>query len=343
MTHVWIRAESYPSERRAPVTPEDAATLIGEGLTVTVERSPMRCFADDEYERAGCRLAEPHTWAAASADTFILGLKALPDNDEPLTGRHIYFAHAYKGQNGSGQLLERFQAGNGEILDLEYLVDDNGRRLAAFGYWAGYIGAALAVQHASGQLETPLTATSRAELDNRLLQANTDRLTAVVIGALGRCGRGAADALTHSRVAVTRWDIEQTRDLDREALLDHDILINAVATTEPADPFLTTSHLKPGARLSTVADITCDVGSPQHLLPLYEDLTTWERPLLHVGHVDRPLTVIAIDNLPSLLPRESSADFSSQLTPHLPQLSDGAPWKRARSAYAHAIDQGATT
>ena len=38
--------------------------------------------------------------------------------------------------------------GGGALLDLEYLTDDHGRRLAAFGYWAGYVGAALAVLHA---------------------------------------------------------------------------------------------------------------------------------------------------------------------------------------------------
>ena len=34
-----------------------------------------------------------------------------------------------------------FRAGGGALYDLEYLTDDTGRRLAAFGYWAGYAGA----------------------------------------------------------------------------------------------------------------------------------------------------------------------------------------------------------
>ena len=37
--------------------------------------------------------------------------------------------------------------------------------------------------------------------------------------------------------------------------------------------------------------------------------------------------MIAIDNLPSLLPRESSESFSAELAPLLPDLADRAgPW-----------------
>ena len=65
-------------------------------------------------------------------------------------------------------LLSRFAAGGGALLDLEYLVDGKGRRLAAFGFWAGYLGAALAVLQHRGRLVAPLTPTSKEELDELL-------------------------------------------------------------------------------------------------------------------------------------------------------------------------------
>ena len=102
--------------------------------------------------------------------------------------RHIFFGHAYKGQDGAADLLRRFQAGGGSLLDIEYLVDDNGRRLAAFGYWAGYVGAALAVLRRRGQL-TPLEPLSKSALDASLAGGGPPK--ALVVGALGRCGRGA--------------------------------------------------------------------------------------------------------------------------------------------------------
>ena len=66
--------------------------------------------------------------------------------------------------------------------------------MAAFGFWAGYVGAALAVLHHRGELERPLRATSRPELD-ALLRDGTGPDRALVVGALGRSGRGAVEAL----------------------------------------------------------------------------------------------------------------------------------------------------
>ena len=52
------------------------------------------------------------------------------------------FGHAFKGQPAGQVLLQRFKAGGGTLLDLEYLVNAQGRRVTAFGYWAGFAGAA---------------------------------------------------------------------------------------------------------------------------------------------------------------------------------------------------------
>src|SRR5438046_2443624 len=61
---------------------------------------------------------------------------------------------------------------------------------------------------------------------------------ALVIGAFGRCGRGAQAALAAAGIQPTCWGLEQTWKLDRAALLEHDILINAVLITTPVPPFL---------------------------------------------------------------------------------------------------------
>ncbi len=43
----------------------------------------------------------------------------------------------YKGQAGWDKVLARYARGGGALLDLEFL-EKNGRRVAAFGYWAGF-------------------------------------------------------------------------------------------------------------------------------------------------------------------------------------------------------------
>ncbi|MCX7350202.1 MAG: saccharopine dehydrogenase, partial [Alphaproteobacteria bacterium] len=137
MTHVWVRAEQRPNEERVGLTPEGAAALVKAGLKVTVEQSSVRAIGIDGYRQAGCAIAPENSWPAAPADAIIFGLKELPEDGTPLTHRHIMFGHAYKGQPAGQVLLKRVKAGGGTLYDLEYLVDATGRRVAAFGYWAG--------------------------------------------------------------------------------------------------------------------------------------------------------------------------------------------------------------
>ncbi|WP_410652779.1 saccharopine dehydrogenase [Amycolatopsis sp. cmx-4-54] len=326
-----MREEFRPTERRAPLSPASARDVIRRGVEVSVERSSRRVFRDDEYAAAGCTLVPAGSWPDASDDVFVLGLKELPEHPAVLRHRHIYFGHAYKNQPGARELLRRFTEGGGALLDLESLVDEEGRRVAAFGYWAGYVGAALAVLRRRDRLCEPLVPLSRENLDEALRVA-AEPSRALVIGALGRCGRGAADALTAAGADVTRWDLEETRDLDVTALLDHDIMVNAVLATGPITPFLTVETLRRPRRLSVVADVTCDVGSPCHTLPIYDETTTWRDPVRRIGGLD----VIAIDNLPSLLPVESTVDFAADLAPYLAELGGSGAWRRASAAFTAA-------
>lgn len=342
MPWLWMRHETRATERRAPIVPEDARVLVEHGIQLTVEDSPQRVFPIADYIEAGCRTAPAGGWADAPDGDHVIGLKELPETPRPLRHRHIFFGHAYKGQAGAGELLDRFAVGGGALLDLEYLADDDGRRLAAFGYWAGYVGAALAVLHRRGRLTAPLVPITKEELDGALRASRDgDAPRALVIGALGRCGRGARDALATAGVEPTCWDLAETRDLDRGALLAHDILVNTVLTTRPIPPFLTAADLDdPGRGLSVVCDVTCDVDSECNVLPFNDEITHWDRPARRLRSADRPLDVIAIDNLPSLLPAEASRSFSAELLPQLLALSDTAPaWARCLNTF-HAATAG---
>lgn len=360
---LWLRNETNPNELRAVLTPGDARTLIAAGVTVTVEDSPQRVFPTAEYAAAGARIVPAGGWAEAPADEVILGLKAPGPEPVALRHRHVFFGHAYKGQRGGDVLLRRFAAGGGTLLDLEYLTDDAGRRVAAFGHWAGYVGAALAVLHVRGELTAPLHAMERHELDAALEKSRRDGggaggdggggaggdggagddVSALVIGALGRSGRGALAALSVAGVKATAWDLAETRSLDRAAILRHTVLVNTVLMTEPAPPFLRPEDLDdPARRLSTISDVTCDVTSACNALPVYDRPTDWAAPVRRL-RAESPLDLIAIDNLPSLLPREASVAFSADLLPHLRTLGDWTPvWQRAFDAFAAAaahIDQ----
>lgn len=205
----------------------------------------------------------------------------------------------------------------------------------AFGYWAGYVGAALALLHHSGRLGSPLDPVVKESLDAALAQSRSAAPPrALVIGAFGRCGRGAQAALATAGITPTCWGLEETWQLDRAALLEHDILVNAVLISTPIPPFLSSTDLaNPARRLTVVSDVTCDVNSACNMLPINDSTTSWTQPVRRLGDGPPPLDIIAIDNLPSLLPREASVAFSADLLPYLETLGRSSPWRRCQRTF----------
>lgn len=343
--HLWLREETRGDERRTALVPRDARQLVEAGVTVTVEESARRAFPLEEYRAAGCRTAASGAWVQAPAGCVVLGLKELPTHPAELSHRHVFFGHCYKGQPGSDELLRRYSAGGGSHLDLEYLVGEDGRRLAAFGHWAGYAGAYLAVRQYRRQLAAPLRATTVERMATELAEGAEGGAAprVLLIGALGRCGNGAREALAAAGAEPTCWDVAETRQLDRAELLRHDVLVNTVLTSTPLPPFLRPADLDDRRRaLSLVCDVTCDADSQLNLLPVYSGVTDWREPVRRLRPEPRPLDVIAISNLPSLVPREASADFSAALTPYLldPQLygdpAPRTPWGRCLTRFERA-------
>lgn len=343
MTHLWVRAEQRPNEERVGLTPEGAAALIKAGIRVTVEESSVRAIPIDGYKAAGCEIAAENLWPQAPADAIIFGLKELPEDGTALTHRHIMFGHAFKGQPAGQVLLKRFKAGGGTLYDLEYLVDETGRRVAAFGYWAGYAGAAVALKCWAAQQRGGIAGTV-AKYPGKAalladLAAEINGMTpprAIVIGALGRVGTGAADLCTAMGVAVTKWDQAETASGGPfPEVLQHEIFLNCILARPGCPVFVPASAKTDARKLTVIGDIACDPTSDFSPIKIYDRVTEWDAPALRV-HDAPPLDVTAIDNLPSLLPVESSEDYAAQLLPTLLALGDlnSGVWGRAAADYA---------
>ena len=342
MTHLWIRAEQRPNEDRVGLTPDGAAALVAAGIIVTVEHSRARAIGIDGYRDAGCQIAAENLWPDAPGDAIIFGLKELPEDGTSLRHRHIMFGHAYKGQPAGQILLHRFKAGGGTLYDLEYLVDETGRRVAAFGYWAGYAGAAVALKcwaaQQRGAVAGPVAKyAGRGALlaDLAADMAGDDRPRALIIGALGRVGTGAADLCAALGVAVTKWDIAETASGGPfPEVLQHEIFLNCILA-RPGCPVFVPASAKTDARaLRVIGDIACDPTSDFSPIKVYGCATDWDAPALRVANAP-PLDVMAIDNLPSLLPVESSMDYGAQLLPSLATLGaiDTGVWGRAKAEF----------
>ena len=344
MTHRWVRAEQRPNEARVGLTPDGAKTLMQAGFQITVEASAQRAVGIERYRTAGCAIAPENAWPKAPDDAVIFGLKELPEDGTPLRHRHIMFVHAFKGQHGGQALLRRFQAGGGTLYDLEYLVDQTGRRLAAFGYWAGYAGAAVSVkcwaaQQRGGRSKAIVAYEDKSALLSDLraeLTSGTGGMPRViVIGALGRVGSGATDLCAEMGISVTKWDLAETAQGGPfPEILAHDIFLNCILARPQTPIFVPKSALSTPRRLGVIGDIACDPDSNYNPIPVYDRATTWDKPATRVSSAPL-LDVMAIDNLPSLLPIESAQDYAAQLLPVLGELSNiqHGVWARAKDMF----------
>ncbi|MVO16355.1 saccharopine dehydrogenase [Parasedimentitalea huanghaiensis] len=345
MTHLWVRAEQRLNEDRVGLTPKGAKALMDAGIKVTVEESSVRAIPLQGYVDAGCDIAPENSWSQAPTDAIIFGLKELPEDGTPLPHRHIMFGHAFKGQHSGKALLDRFKAGGGTLYDLEYLVDEAGRRVAAFGYWAGYAGAAVTLKTWAAQQHGkscgsvgvyPNKDSLLAELSGELDATRSDRPKAIVIGALGRVGTGAADLCEAMGVHVTKWDMAETSSGGPfPEILNHDLFLNCIFARPGTPVFVPRDALTTPRKLTAIGDVACDPDSDYNPVPVYDRATTWEEPALRVA-TDPVLDVMAIDNLPSMLPVESSEDYAEQLLPSLLTLVDldAGVWGRAAMTFA---------
>ena len=164
-------------------------------------------------------MEEPYAWkkmkakelSKHGADMAVLGLKELNDDTDPGDHTHIHFAHCYKGQGGWEKILGRFEKHNALLYDLEFLKGEDGKRVAAFGYFAGYAGAASGllayIAKAQGK-ENDLQLTSykskelmQGDIIEKAKSTNNmkplSEMKAIVIGASGQCGKGAVALLKH--------------------------------------------------------------------------------------------------------------------------------------------------
>ena len=351
MLHLWIRAEQRKNEKRVGITPQDASKLICKGIKVTVEESADRIISTEEYHKVGCKITNQHSWPRAPKDAIILGLKELSEDIERLEHKHVMFGHAFKGQTAGLKLLKKFKVGKGLLYDLEYLTDPEGRRLAAFGYWAGYSGAAVSLKAYADQQNTkgicgPVSVfeskeTMADDIRNAFVNVENKFPKILVVGALGRVGKGAIDFCESLGLKVTKWDIEETKNGEPfPEILEHELFLNCILAKPGSPVFVRDKHFNTIRKLSVIGDISCDPDSSFNPIPIYNSPTNWTTPVVRVSE-SNPLDVMAIDNLPSLLPYESSVDFSKQLLPLLFDLNDpeNNVWERAEKAFLKSLKE----
>ena len=315
--NIVIRKEYKINEFRTPLVPIDCKKCIEYGITIYVEKSAQRCILEKDYENEGCIIIDDFTQLGLPKnETLILGLKELDySNPKLLPWCHLYFTHIFKNQAGSQEIIKKFETSGATIYDYEYFLNKNQRRVIAFGFWAGFIGTAIGLLQyyykSINQNIINLTSYPDASILFEELEYYRPffrKLSIGIIGVNGRCGKG-------TRFILERLGLQNihgySRASDIAPLTQHHIIINCIKLSPDDNKiFISDEQLIKFDKLSVIIDISCDVNATNNPIRLNYQATTFENP---VCKINDKVDIIAIDNLPSLLPKDSSEEFSGKL------------------------------
>ncbi|WP_372371105.1 hypothetical protein [Candidatus Uabimicrobium sp. HlEnr_7] len=168
---IGIRAEEL--DTRAPLTPKYVKRIVESGTSVYVQPSQKRCFPDEEYQKAGAYLQTD-----LSNVDIVFSVKEIPCS-KILPGKiHCFFSHTIKGQKNNMTMLRTIMEKQATLIDYEKITDSSGKRLIAFGKFAGYAGMIDALWIYGQRMqtlgcETPFSQVQQANKYQNLEQAKT--------------------------------------------------------------------------------------------------------------------------------------------------------------------------
>lgn len=129
------REDNSVWERRAPLSPNQVSQLVKEGVKVIVQPSNRRAFALQEYENRGAIVQED-----ISDAPVIIGVKTVPIENLIPNKTYVFFSHTIKAQEANMPLLDDILNKNIRLIDYEKMMNSEGRRMVAFGKYAGVAG-----------------------------------------------------------------------------------------------------------------------------------------------------------------------------------------------------------
>lgn len=293
-----IREGKNPPDKRVPFTPLQAEEIEQRfpQVKVVCQQSPIRCFADAEYESLGITV-QPKL---EDCD-ILMGIKEVPVDMLIPNKTYLFFSHTIKKQPYNRKLLQAILQKNIRLIDYEALKDIQGNRLVAFGRFAGIVGAynglwAFGKRFNLFELRRAFDCFDINDLKLELRKVKLPPVKIVLTGA-GRVGKGAMETLdtagirkvnaidfltkTYAEPVYTQLssadyherkegghfnrdefhrEPERYRSTFNRFLKVTDILM-AGAFWNPKAPVLFTKQemLAPDFNIKIIADITCDI------------------------------------------------------------------------------------
>ncbi len=132
-----IREGKIPPDSRVPLTPKQCRHIIDNyPVDIKVQTSRGRCYTNEEYSAEGIELTDDVTDCEV-----LMGVKEVPIAQLIPNKIYFFFSHTIKKQAYNRGLLQAILQKNIRMIDYETLTNERGRRLIAFGRFAGIVGA----------------------------------------------------------------------------------------------------------------------------------------------------------------------------------------------------------
>ncbi|MCB9302577.1 MAG: alanine dehydrogenase [Lewinellaceae bacterium] len=362
-----IREGKVPPDSRVPLAPDQCVYITQHfPVGIVVEPSPVRCFPDEAYWQKGIPLEED-----LSGCDIMMGVKEVPIGLLIPNKTYLFFSHTIKKQAYNRNMLRAILEKNIRMVDYEVLTDDQGRRLIAFGKFAGMVGAhnaifAYGARTGLYQLDRMKDFLDYAAAKKAYQGLNLPPMKIVLTGT-GRVASGAALVLQDMGIQqvspaeflhrnyeepvftqlgssdyvapqngapYNRQDFHQHPENYRSIFQPYyqaaDVFIHGIFWDNRAPAFFSKEEMRrKDFRIQVIADVTCDI-APVSSIPStlrassiaqpvygYDPITEKETEPYQPNAID----IMAIDNLPSELPRDASREFGSQFIRHiLPEL-----------------------
>ena len=132
-----IKETKIPVDNRVALSPKQVADLNKRypDHQIVVQSSDIRAFSDVDYLEQGVSVVND----VSDCDVFF-GIKEAKLESLIPDKQYFFFGHFAKMQEYNKPLLLTLMQKGITFCDYEYLVDDEGKRVCAFGWWAGVVG-----------------------------------------------------------------------------------------------------------------------------------------------------------------------------------------------------------
>jgi hypothetical protein len=212
-----LREGKIPPDERVPFTPRQCKALNEKykDLEIIVQPSKIRAFRDKSYLKHGITLSED-----LSDCDVLMGVKEVNIHDLIPNKKYFFFSHTYKSQPYNRKLLQAITDRKIQLIDYELLTDKDKRRLVAFGYYAGIVGAYNGLRgwgekYGTFKLKPAHDCHDKVELEEQLNTIHFRTPIKILITGHGRVAKGAVEILELSGIKKVSVDEYLEKEFDK--------------------------------------------------------------------------------------------------------------------------------